>query len=366
MEAINQYNPKIVSHPGQTLGRKIQELEMSVKEFAVRTSKPEKTIIAVLKGSSSITPDMAVAFENVTRIPAHFWMARQRKYDEAVAREKIEEKLKESISWAEMFPLSQMVKYGWIEKVKEKSEKVKGVLQFFALSSSEAWYNYYMNQQLKVAFRISLCTIKEPYAISAWLRQGERQAEEVSLSIDFSEKLLREKLSEMKQLMANKPNNWHIILQNICASCGVKLIYTQSLSKAPINGATRWIAGKYPVIQMSGRHKRYDIFWFSFFHEIGHLLLHGKKEIFLENIDYDDKIQLKEQEADDFASKLVLQKVEENEIIANKEYNQKTIKYYAEKFGTHHSIIVGRLQHNKIIPFNCDFHLLDKIDLFEN
>lgn len=86
MENFTQYNPKTISHPGQTLAHKLQELEMSIKEFAIRVSKPEKTIIAVIKGDSSITPDMAVAFENITKIPAHFWLTRQRNYDEAISR----------------------------------------------------------------------------------------------------------------------------------------------------------------------------------------------------------------------------------------------------------------------------------------
>ena len=67
---------------------------MSVKEFAIRTDKPEKTINAVLKGDSSVTPDMAVAFEIVTGIPASFWMNKQQNYNEYVARKKREEALK--------------------------------------------------------------------------------------------------------------------------------------------------------------------------------------------------------------------------------------------------------------------------------
>lgn len=59
---------------------------MSPKEFAVRTGKPEKTIIAVIKGDSALTSDMAVQFESVTGIPAHFWMNCQRSYDEYIAQ----------------------------------------------------------------------------------------------------------------------------------------------------------------------------------------------------------------------------------------------------------------------------------------
>ena len=63
---------------------------MSFKEFAVMATKPEKTIIAVIKGASSITTEMAVSFENVTKIPAHVWMNKQRMYDEYQVRLKRE------------------------------------------------------------------------------------------------------------------------------------------------------------------------------------------------------------------------------------------------------------------------------------
>jgi len=82
----NQYFPQSIIHPGETLAEKLEEMEMGPKEFALRTGKPEKTITAVLKGESSITADMAVQFENVTQIPASYWMNHQRGYDEYIAR----------------------------------------------------------------------------------------------------------------------------------------------------------------------------------------------------------------------------------------------------------------------------------------
>jgi len=74
------YVPTIVFPPGEILKEKLAEMEMGPKEFALRTNKPEKTIIAVFKGDSSITAEMAVLFENVTRIPAHYWLNHQRGY----------------------------------------------------------------------------------------------------------------------------------------------------------------------------------------------------------------------------------------------------------------------------------------------
>ncbi len=64
---------------------------MSIKEFCPPGSTPEKNYsTAVIKGESfapsHYPSDMAVAFENVTRIPAHFWLKQQRNYDEYQAR----------------------------------------------------------------------------------------------------------------------------------------------------------------------------------------------------------------------------------------------------------------------------------------
>lgn len=363
MATINHYQPQTVSHPGETLAEKLKEMGMSIKEFAIRTSKPEKTIIAVIKGNSSITPDMSVAFENVTKIPARIWMNLQRKYDECEARNRKDEQLASFSEWSRSFPIPAMIKLGWIRSCKTIEEKTEALLSFFAVSSPKAWENYYCNQQLKVAFRISLATTKEPYAISAWLRKGELQASELEAENNFDEKILKDTLPDMKRLMIEQPNNVAKRLQDLCLHCGIKLIYTPCLPKAPISGSTRWING-FPCIQLSGRHNRYDIFWFSFFHEIGHILLHGRKDIFLEDIEYSDLQKEKEFEADTFAARWLLAPIDEEKIINNGDFSSSAIIQYAKEFDTHPSIIVGRLQHKHFIQYWQDNELLIKVDLF--
>ncbi len=297
----NQYFPQSRPHPGMTLKEKLEEMGMGPKEFALRAGKPEKTITAILKGNSSITADMAVQFENVTKIPAHFWMNHQRGYDEYIARVKRQEVIEKAVGWAGNFPLPQMTKLGWLNSVSTKQEMATQLLAFFGVASPESWENYYCNQQLKVAFRISLKRTKDPYAISAWLRKGELSAQQIQVS-SYSEKTFREIVSDIKSVMSEKPVNFFQQLQDICQKTGVKLVHTPCLNKAPIRGATRWINDT-PLIQLTERDQPDDKFWFSFFHEAGHILLHGKKEIFLEQIGYEDKDLVKEKEADEFAFK---------------------------------------------------------------
>ena len=91
--------------------------------------------------------------------------------------------------------------------------------------------------------------------------------------------------------------------------------------------------------------------------------MHGKKDIFLEDIDYDDKQREKEEEADLFASKVLLSQAEENEIIRNGDFSSAKIRSYAKKFNVHPGIIVGRLQHKKLLSYSAGSEFFEKIEL---
>lgn len=356
----NQYHPQITFHPGETLAEKLVELGMGPKEFAIRTQKPEKTVIAILKGESSITPEMAILFEHVLKIPAHFWLTMQRNYDESIAREEHKELLSESAAWAKLFPIADMVKKGWIPAKSSIAEKTSALLAFFSISNHSAWEDYYLNQQLKVTFRISLAHTKEPHAISAWLRKGELQAAELPTKA-YNEKKFKDALPAIKSIMATHPANFFELLQTICLEAGVKVVHTPCINKAPINGSTRWLNDT-PLIQLTGRYKRNDIFWFTFFHEAGHILLHGKKDIFLENIDYSEKDKQKETEADNFAIKWTLTKEEQDEIVQRFRIEEEDVAEFAKKFNTHPAIIIGRLHHDGLVPFTLGRKFFEPIE----
>ena len=63
---------------------------------------------------------------------------------------------------------------------------------------------------------------------------------------------------------------------------------------------------------------------------------------------------------------MTLTKSEEAEIINSKDYSTRSIKRFAKKINTHPAIIVGRLQHLKIIDYWQDQQLIEKIDLFKD
>ena len=356
METHQKFKAVYAFHPGITLREKLNEMEMSVKEFALRTTKLEKTINAVLSGESAVTPDMSIAFEQITQIPAHFWLNLQRNYDEYVARQKREAICKDeaTIAWAKKFPYNEMAKLHWVPATRILAERIVNLFTFFKVNSVAAWEDYFINQKLKSAFRISLSSTKDPYSMSAWLRQGEILAEKMKLETAFSENALKDCIPQLKQLVMEQPDDFTTQLSKICASVGIKVIYMNHITHTPVNGCTRWI-GDVPCVQMTDKQKRNDVFWFSFFHELGHIVLHGKKDLFIENEEHRELEKGKEAEADKFASENLLCVKAENEIIQamnGKLPSTQFILDKAKQYQTHPAIIVGRLQHRQIIPQN--------------
>ena len=337
-------------HPGITLREKLEELQITPKEFAIRTGKPIKTISNVLNGKSSITPEMAVQFEKVLNIPANFWMAKQANYNEYMAREKEKEELTESIEWSKKFPYNDLVKLGYVAFTKDAKEKAEKLLSFFNISKSKAWEEIYINQQVPVFFRISLKKSKNPYSLSAFLRIGEIEASKIDAP-PFNKAKLKEILKNLKDIMNKESENFLEKIKEYSLSAGVKIIFTPALPNTAINGVVRWINDN-PVIQITDRFKRYDIFWFSLFHEFGHIILHSnKKDIFLEEIENTKSKSKEEIEADKFTEEFLLSYENYNKIIdklnslpdKNPSKILNIIKDYAKVLNTHKDIIIGRI-----------------------
>jgi addiction module HigA family antidote len=343
-----KYQPQTVSHPGETLREKLEELQMSPKEFAVRCNKAETIISEVLNGKRSITSDMAIQFESVTKIPASFWTKRQDRYNEAKARNERQATIAVAVPWAREFPYADMAQKGWVIATRKAEEKAVALFDFFGMSSHESWENYYLNGSLPASFRISLAHENASYAISAWLRRGDIEARKLNAPA-YSKKALKTALPDLKVIMAGQPDDYREQAQKILLATGVKLVFISCIKKAPVNGVARWIEkNNTPLIQISSRYKRNDIFWFSLFHEIGHIFLHGKKEIFLENVDYEGADQDKEDEADAFAEAWTFTKAQEQEVLEALPLTDDEIRGFAQGFGTHPAMIVGRLHHLEV------------------
>ena len=82
------------------------------------------------------------------------------------------------------------------------------------------------------------------------------------------------------------------------------MVIVPAPSGCKVSGATLFPQQDKALLLLSFRYLSDDHFWFSFFHEVGHLLLHGIEKIFLEGVD--EINQNDEEEANKFAAELLI------------------------------------------------------------
>jgi len=315
--------------------------------------RPLKTINEIVKGRVSITAETAIQLESVLEIKADKWLNLEKKYREGLARQERDKILEEHIEWLKNIPHKVLNKLGRIENSNDKKVLLKNVLSFFGVASIKQWEKIWLDDgKGSVAFRISLASVPNYYAVVSWLRIGELDAQKLNVP-KFNPEIFKSQLNYLRTVAYEAPDNFLDIIIEACKKAGVKVVYTSHIKNDRISGASRWF-GNSPLIQLSDRNNAYDRFWFTFFHESAHILLHGKKDIFIE----DDELnkngfnnKKKEKEADKFASNLLIPKKLYKEFKETKITNDSIIEF-AKMINMHESIIVGRLQHDKIVKYS--------------
>jgi addiction module HigA family antidote len=349
---VNEYRPDSVSLPGETLQEVLNERQMTQAELAERMGRPKKTINEVIQGKSAITPETALQLERVLGLPAGFWNNLERNYREHEARTEEEERLASSGEWLRKIPIRKMAELGWIEKREDEVGQARELLNFFGIASPERWRDVFELPQ--ASFRHTAAFESGTGSLAAWLRKGALEGQQIECQA-FDRDRFRAVLVEARQLTREPPGVFSEVLVECCASAGVAVTLVPELPGCRANGATRWLSPRKALIQLSLRYRWADVFWFSFFHEAAHVLLHGKREVFIEGEDGvpGEAVEQKEREADRFAAQHLIPPgaLERLRPHAQAERLSKSrVQAFANEMGIHPGIVVGRLQHEGWLP----------------
>ena len=339
------FQPDWVSPPGDTIADLLEEKGWTQVEFAQRCGYTTKHASLLINGKAPITEDTALRLERVLGSSARFWLMREAQYRERLARQGELKRLEADAGWLKQLPLADMVKFGWIKKYSSKGHQVAECLRFFGVSSVDAWRKRYSDPL--AAFKASNAFAKDGVAVSAWLRQGERVASQIVCD-GFDKARFKQVLTDLRALTnETDPSKFVPQLQEACARAGVAVVIEPAPKGCPVSGATRWLAPDKALLMLSLRYKTNDHLWFAFFHEAGHILLHGKKMMFLETKGLDDE---HEQQADEFASNLLIPSHYAKRLPELKG-TYAAVNAFAKEIGVAPAIIVGRMQKEGYVPW---------------
>lgn len=339
--------------PGEFLEEVIEDLGMSKDELAKRMNRPAAKLTAIFSGDKAITPDTALQLEKVTGVPAHIWTGLESEYRLTLARlqeQKEAEQRKNEVPLITKFDYSTLVSLGYVESKTNPLEKVKelqlflGVTSLLNVGNLKRYQTFYRQ-------KVSKNNSVYPEALASWIRIGEIEAQKIKTKT-YDEKKLKALIPTLRSMTLKAPEEFEQKMIELFANAGVALVIVQHIPKTCAHGAAFWLNKDKAVIMITIRGKWADVFWFSLFHELAHILLHKKQDVFIESdrVDYISKNI--EAEADSFASDNLIPPKEYKTFIENDEFFNSDIVEFAAKVEIHPGIIVGRLHHDEILPFS--------------
>lgn len=351
--------PDWASPPGDTLADMLDERSMTQTELAERLGVSLKHVNRIIKGAASISGELALGLEKIVGPSASFWMTREALYQADKSRQEQRRAFADAVEWAKQFPISELRKRGFIAADAIGGELVEQVLTFLGIAHPAQW------RDPLAAYRKSQKFQSNPFALSAWLRQGEREAAEIDCA-PYDEERFVAALSRARSFTRDDPDVWWPALQELCAAAGVAVVIVDTYVGAKANGATRWLSPHTALVQLSLRYAWEDIFWFTFFHEAGHVVLHRKKQRFVEVAPNDRPVdaesQRLENEADVFAARTLIPSVHEPHL---RSLELGEIPRFAEGIGIGPAIVVGRLHHERLLPCSHGRHLRKQLQFAE-
>ena len=347
------FAPDWVLAPGESVLDLAEERGWTQGELAQRLGYSEKHISQLINGKVPITVDAAQRLERVLGSSMDFWLKLEANYQKHKARLEATERHACWISWLDELPVKELMSSGAIAKAridaKNKPSIVESCLRFFGVASPEEWHGHYGGMQ--VAFRRSRDEQSDVGAISAWLRLGEQVAEKLD-GPKYDKARFENALSEIRGLTCTAPEFFEPRMRELLRDAGVLLALVPAIPRAHVSGVARWLNPTRPLIQLSLYGKTNDKFWFTFFHEAAHILLHAdskeaKKSIFLDDPNANHSPDPREQEANQWAGNVLIPQAYSRALGTLR--TKEAVRAFATSIGIHPGIVVGRLQHDHII-----------------
>lgn len=340
-ESLN-FSPDWASPPGATIAAVLEEKKLPLTAFALHLGYAPELADALLQGQAEITIKVAQRLVELVGGSTAFWMTREAQYRRDLARIHPAVDSKPNSAWLAELPLKDMRSFGWLNLHIDAGNELEACLNFFGVPDISKWRETYSHVFRTASFKRSAAFNSEFGATAAWLRQGELESAAITTK-PWNSSRFESALHGIRSLTRRKdPGHFVRELQKVCADAGVAVVVVRAPSGCRASGATRFLSPTKACILLSFRYLSDDHFWFTFFHEAGHLLLHKKDAVFLE--DGSASLLQEEKEANEFAARMLIP-VEERTNFERLPRNSKAVIKFAQKLGISPGIVVGQMQH---------------------
>ena len=241
---------------------------------------------------------------------------------------------------AKKLPYREMSKNGWVPETSDTTEKVIYLRKYFEVVNLEIIEDMQLS---KIACRRLAETEKSNLALLAWAQKAKLEARTIKTSL-VDLKSLKKSLPEIRSMTTMNPSDFCPKLIELLSNCGIALVFLPHIGGSFLHGATFYDGNKI-VVGLTVRGKDADKFWFSLFHELGHILLGHINQP-------NGTTEEDEDAADSFAKETLIPTEEFNTFTTQNDFSKAAICAFAQEKHILCGVVVGRLQKEGFINYN--------------
>jgi plasmid maintenance system antidote protein VapI len=342
------FNPDWVSPPGRTIQDILDARGVSVEAFCEQIGCSKPFFNRLLNGYEKIDSTLALCLENKLGVSQTFWLSRDGQYWHELENLGTISAGGDIHAWISNFPIYDMRRQGWLF-FKTKEQAAHALLRFFSVKTPNEWSLKYGPLCDAISFKKTDPDFINYYSIVAWLHKGAKDSEYIDVNIFDRDQLKRSIGSIVRLTWYKDPNVFMPKLKDVLSKCGVAIVAEPCPKGCTATGAAWTERDQRATIVLSDRYKMDDHFWFAVFHEIGHLVLHDCSQKIIEESGQDN--DSRETEANEFARNIILPENKKEEILSQP-LSYKRIQQKAKSWRIAPGLLVGQLQHERVIHFN--------------
>jgi HTH-type transcriptional regulator/antitoxin HigA len=355
------YKPDYAPPPGKLLEEYLETYDISARELARRCGRSPKLITEILSGKAALEPETALQLEHVLKTDATIWLNLEAEYRLHLARLAEELRLSEDLAWAQQFPLRELEKRGILKSPKDAADTVRQLLQFFGAGGVEACRERFSGMA-SIAYRHSPSFKTAEKSLHVWLRLGEIKANQIP-SENYDRNGFIEALRKIRTFTVRPQTEFMPAIEDMCARAGVAFAVIAPLEQMALSGISRWLSPRKGLIQQTLRHRSNDHFWFTFFHEAAHLLLHSRKSLFIDGLDVGSgDAEPYEEEANVWAASFLISPPAMERFCSKSSFKEPDVIQFAKEQDVAPGIVVGQLQKRELIAYSRLNNLKSRVD----
>lgn len=338
----------LLIHPGETIADILEERNITQKELARRAGVSEPFLCDVIRGRKDISKGLAKGLEYALGVKSSFWLNLQANYDAELLMLDEEDSIEEEersvyVKMKEI--VDCLKKQSKIEQSKTEGEAIISLRKYLRVSRLTGLKSFATDG----AFRISGKIAVDPDILGAWICMCQADSSERKLSRKFDKAKMEKLIRSLKQIMKNHEDPQPELV-DLFADYGIDFSVAPNFKGAPIQG---YLAKKndenYQMV-LTIRGASADIFWFSLFHELGHIANGdmGKQKSYIDGENISGE---RENAADEFARNALIDPVDYDLFIQKNDFGIRAIEEFADSQEVPEYIVIGRLQHEEKIPW---------------